>query len=325
MVELALHIPGIRDITFLENVEGTLDGVYSDIPLDPSQDDFIPLPPVTRLFGIVLKPLLGKNLKFNRVYFGAEFCQCLIPSLEHLTRIKKLCEKKELKFTFVTPYVTDFGIKQLVPIFSYLNSCDENIEVVVNDYGILNLISRDYPRLLPILGRCMNKMERDPRFAKKLPAGMIPGQLRVWQETCLTLPYYKRILGEMGVKRFEFDIVPQGIKTDFSGSGFSASLYYPWTFVTTGRVCETGSLSLEDSKKFRLDVSCAKECREYFAYWVTPPCECNNKCETKSAKSSYIFQVGNTIFMLCEAPADVLRELFSRGFDRVVYEPGLPL
>ena len=328
MVELALHISGMKDISFLEKIEDIFSGIpeqEEDITAsDPLSDEFLPALPALKLFNIVLKPILGGSSGFERVYFGNEFCQHLIPAIEHIDKVKKIAKEKHLKFTLVTPYVTDSGMKNLLPLFSYLDECDENIEVVVNDYGVLYALSSRYRRLVPVLGRLMNKMERDPRFAMELPSGMTPGQLSVWQQTCLSQPHYKRILAEMGIKRFEFDIVPQGMKVDLSDGRFPASLYYPWTYTTTGRICETGSINLDNIEKFRLDIPCQKECQKYFACWV-PVSESKNEYDARSARSCYIFKIGNAIFMLCEAPGEIIRNLFSQGFDRIVYGPGLPL
>ena len=48
---------------------------------------------------------------------------------------------------------------------SYWSDGGGATEVVVNDWGVLRLVRREFPGLRPVLGRLMNKMMRDPRVA----------------------------------------------------------------------------------------------------------------------------------------------------------------
>jgi len=280
---------------------------------------------VRKLFAEILSPLLEAGSRFIRMYFGVEFCQHLIPTLDELKSVLAIADEKKLDITLVTPYVTDEGLLSLSKLFEYLEKRTKKTEVVVNDFGVLKLLHDNYPHLKPIYGRLMNKMTRMPRFAKQLPQGIKPGQLKAYQRCSLLLPLYKKFLLSMGVERLEFDIVSQGIKMDFSNSQFRASFYYPWTYITTGRVCEIGAMNLSPEKKFDLEASCRRECQQYYVHLFEEECGCTGNCEHKTAASKYIFQKGNTIFMLCEAPQPVIKNLFLQGFDRIVYEPCFPI
>src|SRR5437867_3594050 len=64
------------------------------------------------------------------------------------------------------PYVTDRGLARPRPLLEAAASeRGEGTEVVVNDWGVLRLVRREFPGLRPVLGRLMNKMMRDPRVA----------------------------------------------------------------------------------------------------------------------------------------------------------------
>lgn len=328
MIELCLHLP---TITECKNIKSYLSLA------NQNTGQKLPRPEVSgfpigkaifnarKLFLKILRPLLEPDCKVSRVYFGVEFCQRVIPALDDLKAALEIAELNNLKFTLLTPYVTDGGIESLSRLFAYLENFGMESEIVVNDFGVLKLIHDNYPKLKPVYGRLMNKMSRMPRFAKDMPQRILPGQLKFFQECSLVLPHYQKFLSNMGVSRVEFDLVPQGIKTDFSGSSFSAGFYYPWSYITTGRVCEIGSLDTVPENKFRLDKPCGRQCRDYYMHLYNDSCDCEESRNSMSVASSHIFQKGNTIFMLCEAPRASIKNLFTHGFDRVIYEPCFPI
>ncbi len=66
-----------------------------------------------------------ENLKycdenFSRLYFGNEFCERLIPTVQQLTKVLSVVRQKGLAFTLVTPYVTNAGIKRLEKLLTVL-------------------------------------------------------------------------------------------------------------------------------------------------------------------------------------------------------------
>ena len=329
MIELCLHLPSMDECknidTYMEIFTPGYDGAAPD-----SGGSKMPgvraVANVRKLFSRVLA-LLVAGIRPSRLYFGAEFCQRLIPTQDELAAAMDIAAKNALKFTLVTPYVTDDGLRALSKLFAYLEKKGDATEVVVNDLGVLSVLRGDFPRLVPVYGRLMNKMTRMPRFARQLPDRLNPQQLGAYQKCSLLLPHYQKFLSGMGVGRLEFDVVSQGIKMDFGGGPFRASFYYPWTYITSGRVCEAGSVSQPPEKKFSLDSDsrCGRECQKYYVHMFKEDCGCGEKCAHKSAESKYLFQKGNAVFMLCEAPRQVLENLFSRGFDRVIYEPGFPI
>ncbi|GAI02329.1 unnamed protein product, partial [marine sediment metagenome] len=46
----------------------------------------------------------------QRLYFGPEFCQYLLPSPSELKEALNFTRKRRLSFTLVTPFVTDEGL-----------------------------------------------------------------------------------------------------------------------------------------------------------------------------------------------------------------------
>ncbi|OQA91560.1 MAG: hypothetical protein BWY26_00887 [Elusimicrobia bacterium ADurb.Bin231] len=307
MTELAIHIPSRATIDALDY----LDAKFPELDLGSEGEQFSYCPElwVKRLFSNI------KDLgSITRVYFGNEFCQRLIPSLEELKEARKIISEKKLAFTLVTPYVTDSGLEKIEPLLVYLSGLKETgMEVVINDPGVLDMVL-EYKNLIPVMGRLKDPMKRMARFVHQLPQ-LSPSQKDALSSTNISIEAYQKYLLDLGVERVEYDLVPQGISINFNTLPFRASFYYPWTYITTGRICEMGSLHQKDEDKFTLYNPCGKECQKYYASWLTEWPGSSNK----------IFAFGNTIFMLCEAPPDVLKRYITQGFDRIIYQPVIPM
>lgn len=308
MAEIGIHIPSVRFLSALE----TLDKKFPNIEGIDSEGEMFSYCPelwVKRLFA---------NVKdfgpVTRLYFGNEFCQRLIPGLEDIKEALGTAAERKLKFTLVTPYVTDAGIDKLEPLFKYLNDLNsKDIEVVVNDPGTMDMIV-EYKNITPVLGRLKDPMKRMARFVNQMPQLTAPQQ-EALSSSDITIELYQKFLLDMGFSRVEMDLVPQGIKINFNNLPLKASFYYPWTYITTGRICEMGSLNQEDNEKFTVYNPCQKECQKYYASWFTEFPGASNK----------IFAFGNTVFMLCEAPKALLKKYVDQGFDRIVYQAVIPM
>ncbi|MGM5482210.1 MAG: radical SAM protein [Nanobdellota archaeon] len=92
----------------------------------------------------------------DRVYFGSEFCERLLPSNAMLKKVK---EKNE-KITFVTPPLTDIGIEKVLDLINVLDTKDE---IMINDWGLYETIKKkDNPLIFGrILGAEILKKPRE--------------------------------------------------------------------------------------------------------------------------------------------------------------------
>lgn len=308
MAEIVIHIPSVKYLNAVDNL-GKKFPVFEGI--ESKEEKFVYCPELW------VKRLFAKIKDFGsvtRLYFGNEFCQRLIPNLESVKKAMRTAEERNLKFTLVTPYVTDEGIDKLELLFEYLNSLnDKEIEVVVNDPATIDMIV-EYKNVTPVLGRLKDPMKRMARFVHQMP------QLNTFQKEALsssdiTIDIYQKFLLDMGISRVELDLVPQGIGIDFNILPVKASFYYPWTYITTGRICEMGSLNQAPEEKFTVYNPCRKECQKYYASWTSEWPGVSNK----------IFSFGNTVFMLCEVSKAGLKKYVDQGFDRIVYQPVIPM
>ena len=240
--------------------------------------------------------------EFSRLYFGAETCETKIPSVKDVEKAKSFCEENNLDFSFLTPFSTDQGLVKLKQTFSVLS---KNDEVVVNDFGVLKEAADS--KLMPVVGRLLNKQFRDPRIKDFKGIKELSEHLSFSQAS---VPGFRKILKDFGVKRIELDNLSQGIGTNLSGTGFFASVYYPLVFVSTTRFCLTANCSkLANSKKVGI-FSCSKECLDFrFRF-------------TSKELSEDILLIGNSLFFE-NAVLPNEKELLAKGIDRLVTNKAL--
>jgi hypothetical protein len=274
-----------------------------------------------------LKNLLKQCLtpeKLERVYFGTEFCQRLIPDNKDLKEAIRITWEAGLDFSYVTPPSTESGIETLKSRFSFLREeCkpSKGIEVIVNDWGVLRILRQQFPEFKPVFGRMMNRMIRDPRVAPYYVSSTAPKEgLTVVQQSSLTNPLYQKSLREWGVDRHEFDNLFQGIKVEVEEKDVFFSVYIPYGYVATGRVCMPGSFNLPKEDKFTEYMGCQRECQEFTH-------KLKNSQSPFSNRSLELIQRGNTIFY--PNSLVMLKSVFngdiSGSLDRIVFQPGIPI
>jgi len=245
-----------------------------------------------------------------RLHVGNEFCERLIPSPTMLKRAIGLADAAGLALTLATPSVPDTGLARLRRLFRLL---PEGSEAVVNDYGVLRLLARQFPALEPVAGRQLCKMIKDPRLPSEQWARLNPPGLGA--------PVFEDILARFGVRRAELDVPPFARPTDLQAGGLALSVHAPFGYVLRGRVCRIASLRLEGAAKFRPDQACRRECLRH-ACRLTRPADQDN-CDLET------FQRGNSIFYRHDARMrDAMwRAVASGWIDRIVLagdwrEPG---
>ena len=197
---------------------------------------------------------------FDRLYFGHEFCQRLFPSTDQIKRAQHEAASRGKAFTVVTPFVTNAGLallrKRLQPLLA--DGAADAIEIVVNDWGVLNWLHREYPKVPIALGRLLTKQKRGPQIMNmvdRLPAPAVAH----FQCSNVDIPRVQRFLESKGVKRVELDNLLQGIVRE---GGLPASLYYPYAYISTTRLCLLVDGD-RPGKNFRSIGKCSHECMHY--------------------------------------------------------------
>lgn len=218
--------------------------------------------------------------KIDRIYYGSEFCDELIPSISDVKKILKTVTIHNLQFSLVTPCVSNSGIKRLEKILLFLNEF-HNIEIICNDFGVLQLIRDKYTNLIPVLGRLIDKTSREPRI-KQNERKLFFNQngIKFISSPNVYTKEYQNILKDYNVNRVEFDCVPQGIHLQKKNT--STSIYFPFYYITTGSICPFRLISADKNDIYNINHTCKKYCQLY---------------NVKLKKSDLVLlQKGNTIY-----------------------------
>jgi hypothetical protein len=248
------------------------------------------------------------NDGFTRLYFGAEFCERLIPPLLDLETALCIARDRSLGFTFMTPFVTNRGLELLEERMHMLAQTLPDAEVVVNDWGVLQLVRSAYPQLKPVLGRLLNKSKRGPRIMNILD--QLPLETKEYfQGSNLDVPSAIRFLQQHGIKRVEFDNLLQGISLEGADPAIQKSLYLPFAFVSATRFCLTANCD-DPSKMGAIGIfPCGRECLNYSFNLYNP------------VMTLPLIRRGNAVFFVNENVPDIVsRQLV----DRIVVQPELP-
>lgn len=234
-----------------------------------------------------------KGDRIDLIYFGNEFCEYRIPSVEQLARMIDTCNENNLTCVLVTPVVTDFGINQIANLLDYLVQNMISIDIVVNDMGVLELLRRkDYLGKI-IVGRILEKSSHDCRASKEeldeyygkngMKFAMTPGVISTFS---------KMVFERYGVYRYEFDLPKVGLELPMNDN---YSLYWPYSYLTTGRVCMFRSLDLKGTDKFLVgNKGCGRKCIQYKVEKRKPI----NGYSVNKMADMFLFQKGNTLFFI---------------------------
>ena len=278
------------------------------------------LEPVVNLALRLIEEFFGA-VSFGRCVYGSEFCEHLIPSSKLVEEVIRATSDQDMPLTFVTPYVSDAGIDALHPLFRLLTEMGDRPEVVFNDWGVLNVLRREFPGLIPVQGRLMNKSLRDPRVTGVYRTSEAPGPALVsLRRSNLDCASYADFLSGMGVTSIELDNLPQGVDLSFASDGLKASAYLPFGFISTSRICMAAGIHYEKRDKFQPGAPCHHECQTHlleYTYTNTPFGNRDQKFYLK----------GNTYFY--QHTETMLRDLFEQArsglIERMVFQPRLPM
>ncbi|MCF6753398.1 hypothetical protein L3X16_12200 [Pseudomonas stutzeri] len=233
--------------------------------------------------------------RIERIHLGNEFCERLLPTVVELRDAMDTLSQQRLALTLVTPMLTDAGMRRLTPLLALL---PDGCEVVVNDWGTRQRMTA-YPALVPVLGRLLNKMIKDPRLPSPQWSALHPHQ---GQST-----HFQRFMDHQGISQVEMDVPPFAHAEQFNSGRLGLSVHLPYGYAVKGRMCRIGSLGLPDEQRFSAGHGCHKECLSYWA-----EVEREGPC---SAAELSGFQRGNTQFYRhSRAMSEALDAALARGW-----------
>ena len=245
-----------------------------------------------------IKKKLWNNIfdKISGIYYWSDNCEFLVPTK---LEIEKAIEKFRTfnknfpphtvrSFTLVTPYVWDKMLERLEGVLEFLNNLKikNKIEVVVNDFWTLNLLSTKYKNLDICIGRLLHKQLKTPlidtywyeahpaweliknKSEKEkliLREEIVKWQMKFYNSVEVWLDIYKWFLARFNIWRVAIDYMENRweLFKNISNSENWIDLYYPWALIFTWRLCDTAAIEKVERGMYAIDDICPRSCDRY--------------------------------------------------------------
>lgn len=211
------------------------------------------------------------NVKFldndvSGIYFGVEFCDQLLPSGKDLDFLVRFSHKSKVPVSIVTPYLNECNFEGITKLLDSLNERMPNAEVVVNDWGVLNLIKDNYDNFSIIIGRLLSRQKRGFFVKRENGENVLIENLKLKRTekdymkcSIMQNDYLMEFLKKMGIKRISLDNMRQGVV--LTSKGIKTDVYYPYIFITTSNYCLTSAIHKSSGMRGVID-SCNGICRK---------------------------------------------------------------
>ena len=238
--------------------------------------------------------------KIDGIYYGSDNCEYLAPYkkdiVEAIEQFKLFNQKYPphtiRTFVLVTPYVGNVMMNYLEETLEYLNNLQikNPIEIVVNDFWVLRLLSTKYTRLKPIFGRVIHKLLKTPLIdtmgydvhpswedlknkpiqeKERLQAEIIKWQLRFYNSAEVSLDFFRDFLKRYSIERVTLDFMERR-ETLYYNTRFWdiwIDLYYPWALIFTGRLCDTSAIENPNRGYYATDDICPRTCNRFDVFF----------------------------------------------------------
>ena len=248
--------------------------------------------------------------RFSYFYLGNEFCEHRLPSLDSIKQLFEICSRHALGPVLVTPPVTDFGIGRIQNLFDGLGEECKKLSIVVNDLGLSEMVAYKYPEIRMIAGRVLDKTSHDSRASLAMAKEYYGDRpMRIARTPSLSAEAYRLALDASRFERFEFDLPMVGLSLDDVTA--RVSLYWPYSYLTTGRVCR--SRGVEPASAFPTGLNpCSRVCGGHMIGLD------RERDQTRGVEAITLYQDGNTVFYL--NPRDALPAEQQLSYDRIVIQ-----
>ena len=207
------------------------------------------------------RPAAAEGLRATRRYFGAELCEHLLASGPALVREVLSARAAGLSASLVLPPVGPGTWPRVRTILTRVAEAAPGTEVVANDWGVLRGAARD-ERLVPVLGRCLNRMLRDPRLGDALGPGAPAAALEALGGGPFASAAFARLRARLRVSRVEIDVPLTAIAARCFPADLPLSLWVPTGLVATGRVCLPAAVHRPPGPGRFAVGPCHRECRQ---------------------------------------------------------------
>lgn len=205
--------------------------------------------------------------RLTTIYIGSYFCSQMFLKLTDLVSEETMafCTRNGISVNLTVPIFSQKDLENGKAAIRKLLTTGNNpiTEITVNDIAMMHYVHETFPELNLFAGRLFQRTLRDMRYPDEKP-----------QSACLSDLIQPDILQriEAGILQgVEFDGIAAHIKDDIQKQKLILVDHEPYSYMTTGNICEYASIRQPVEKKFRPNTICGMECQEiYIQYRINP-------------------------------------------------------
>ena len=215
--------------------------------------------PMDQYISVIYKDAMEmiKEKQIAYLYFGNSFCQYNLPSSEEMKTVLTYCGENEIQMILVTPPVTDFGIEKIRKLLELFEKGKEP-NIVINDFGVLELVKEIGYKGHIILGRVLDKTIREFRLTDNERNQYYSERGKDYMDTAAsTANCYSAVLKKYNIRRVQMDISDVIYKKN---PELEYDCVLPSEYITTGRMCLFRIAGQSKDEKYLLNDSCKKYC-----------------------------------------------------------------
>lgn len=243
------------------------------------------------------------NMQVSRIYIGNEYCHNLFPNEKLLFKLMDKAYEEKLKITICFTYLRECYVEDtralIDKIYSWCLNKDLKIEIVINDYGFIELLNNKTDYFKICLGNLLNKRKKDPRYIykngyKENKDLMSKNSLNNW----IVNKFYKN----NNIDRYEYEScgyiieIPEG----------NHSLHIPFYQTNTSQFCPLYARCTTGNRgSQKLVKKCPNYCRDYVFLYP--------KHLMMVGRYNSLFAFDKKIFN-----KDILKKYYEKGIDRIV-------
>ena len=224
-----------------------------------------------------IKTIYSKDNEWNPSFIQVGSYTC---GNYFINLMKEINNLEKGSFDLVIPTFAEHQLN-IIKTKEFLDCCDNCRQIVVNDFGMLNILHTTYNNVR--LGRLFFKDYRDHRYSdydKSKYCGKVFA-LVDFIEKC-----------KIKIVAIENDIITQNYQVLSNNEKIKIYLHYPYRQVSMSHICEYASIGKKIEEKYIPDDNCTMQCL---------------KIKIKSNEYGYL-KIGKSVF-------EILNEQYLRNFN----------
>ncbi len=200
---------------------------------------------------------------FDYIYIGDEFCERLLPDSKTIRSVANQCSGNSANLTLITSYLTGEGIDKLKILLDYIIIDSIACELVINDWGVLELLE-NYPGCFRVIaGRLLVSRYLSKFHYEDLGS---EGAEIADEDFYYSFPRdFLAFLKNKDIIALEFNNSNHLLKTrgQLKENNLKSHIYLPYYYLNTSRYCSCARGY--SSYMQNIDDTCNKECNSLVA------------------------------------------------------------